>query len=76
MFLIKCSPFGHVPYKIKLTPGELKSDPNLFFYRAFHRFGQGKFLDGGSILGWSQLTLLPQLSLKMTFDSKVVKIDS
>jgi len=32
-----------------------------FSYRAFHRFGQPKFDDGGSILGSSQFTLLPQL---------------
>jgi len=32
--------------------------------RAFHGFGQAKFADGGSILGSSQFTQLPQLPLK------------
>jgi hypothetical protein len=36
-----------------------------FFYKAFHRFWQAKFLDGGFVLGSSQFTLLPQLPLKM-----------
>jgi len=44
-------------------------------YRAFHRFGQVKFPDGGSVLGSSQFTLLPQLTLKILLHSKVVKID-
>jgi len=43
-------------------------------YRAFHGFRQAKFAYGASILGSSQFTLLPQLSLKMTLNSKVVKI--
>jgi len=34
-------------------------------YRAFHGFGQAKFADGGSILGSSQFTQLPQLPLKI-----------
>ncbi len=46
-----------------------------FSYRAFHRFGQAKFPDGGSILGSSQFSILPQLPPKILFDSKVVKID-
>jgi len=41
-----------------------------------HGFGQYKFAFGGSILGLSQLTQLPQLPLKMTPNLKVVKIDS
>jgi len=39
-------------------------------------FGQAKFSYGGSILGSSQIALLPQLPLKMTLNLKVVKIDS
>jgi len=46
------------------------------FYRAFHGFGQAKFAYGGSILGLSQFTLLPQLPLKIMLQLKVVKIDS
>jgi len=42
----------------------------------FHGFGQAKFADGGSILDWRQFTLLPQLPLEKTLDSKVVKTDS
>jgi len=42
----------------------------------FHGFGQAKFACRGLVLGSSQFTLLPQLPLKMTFDLKVVKIDS
>jgi len=33
-------------------------------YRAFHRFGQAKFPDGGSVLGSSQFSVLPQLPQK------------
>jgi len=33
-------------------------------YRAFHRFGQDKFPDGGSILVSSQFSALPQLPPK------------
>ncbi len=33
-------------------------------YRTFHEFGQAKFAYDGLILGCSQFTLLPQLSLK------------
>ncbi len=32
-------------------------------YRAFHRFGHAKFPDGGSVLGSSQFSILPQLPL-------------
>jgi len=42
----------------------------------FHGFGQAKFAYGGSILGSSQFTLLPQLPVKAMVDLKVVKIDS
>jgi len=45
-------------------------------YRAFHRFGQAKFDYGGSILGSSRFSMLPQLPLKTMLDLKVVKIDS
>jgi len=44
-------------------------------YRAFQGFGQAKFAYGGSVLGSSQFTLLPQLPLKTMLDLKVVKID-
>jgi len=44
-------------------------------YRAFYGFGQAKFSYVGSILGSSQITLLPQLPLKAMLDLKVVKID-
>jgi len=37
---------------------------------------QAKFAYGGSILGLSQFTLLPQLPLKTMLNLKVVKIDS
>jgi len=42
----------------------------------FHGFGQAKFEDGGLILGFSQLSLLCELPLKIMLDLKVVKIDS
>ncbi len=50
--------------------------PTLLYsiYRAFHRFGQAKFVHCGLVSGSSQLTLLPQLPLKITFNSKVIKI--
>jgi len=35
------------------------------YYRAFHKFSQAKFGYGGLILGSSQLTQLPQLSLTL-----------
>jgi len=41
-----------------ITSGKVSS------YRAFHRFGQAKFADGGLILGSNQLKPLPQLPLK------------
>jgi len=44
-------------------------------YRAFHGFGQAKFLDGGLVLGSRQFSILPQLPPKILLDSKVVKID-
>jgi len=42
----------------------------------FHGFDQAKVANGGSILGLSQFTLLPQLPLKTMLSFKVVKIDS
>jgi len=45
------------------------------FHRVFHRFGQVKFPDGGLVLGLSQFSILPQLSLKTMLGLKVVKID-
>ena len=45
------------------------------YYRAFHRFGQAKFPDGGSVFGSSQFSILSQLPSKMLLDSKVVKIN-
>jgi hypothetical protein len=41
-------------------------------YRVFHKFGKAKLADGGSILGYSQFTKLPQLPLKAMFNLKVV----
>jgi len=35
-------------------------------YRAFHRFGQAKFPDGGSVLGSSQFFILPEAATKNT----------
>jgi len=45
-------------------------------HRAFHGLGQAKFAYGGSVLGLSQLTLRPQLPLKMMPNLNVVKSDS
>jgi len=41
----------------------------------FQGFGQAKFADGGSILGSSQFTQIPQLPLKTTLDLQKVKIN-
>jgi len=41
----------------------------------FHGFGQGKFPEGGLVLGWSQFSILPQLAPKILLDSKVIKIN-
>jgi hypothetical protein len=43
--------------------------------RAFHRFGQAKFSDGGSVLGSSQFSVLPQLPPKTMLSLKEVKIN-
>ncbi len=45
-------------------------------YRAFHRFKQAKFPDGGLVLGSSQYSVLLQLPPKMMLSLKEVKIDS
>jgi hypothetical protein len=42
---------------------------------AFHRFGQAKFPDGGSVLGSSQFSMLSQLPSKIMLSLKEVKID-
>jgi hypothetical protein len=39
-----------------------------------HGFGQAKFPHGGSVLGFNQISILPQLPPKIILDSKVVKI--
>jgi hypothetical protein len=44
-------------------------------FRAFHRFGQAKFPDGGLVLGLSQFSILSQLTPKILLDSNVIKID-
>ncbi len=46
------------------------------FYSVFHWFVQAKFPNGGSILGSSKFSLLPQLPPKILLDSKMVKLDS
>jgi len=46
------------------------------FHRAFHRFGQTKFPDGGLALGLSQFSILPKLHQKTMLALKGVKIDS
>ncbi len=45
-------------------------------YRALNGFGHAKFAYGGSNLGSSQFTLLPQLPLKMMDQFQSGKIDS
>jgi len=50
--------------------------PERQFYRAFLRFGQAKFLEGGSVLDSCQFSILPHLPLKTMRGLKVVKIDS
>ncbi len=44
--------------------------------RAFHRFGHAKFPDGGSVLGSSQFSVMPQLPPKTMLGLKEVKIGS
>jgi len=47
-----------------------------FCYRAFHRFWQAKFPDGGLVLGSSRFSELPQPAPKMMLFLNKVKIDS
>ncbi len=44
-------------------------------YRTFHRFGQAKYPNGGSVLGSSQFSVLPLLPPKTMLGLKEVKID-
>jgi hypothetical protein len=44
-------------------------------YSVFQGFSKAEFAKGGSILGLSQFSILPQLAQKMKLASKVVKID-
>jgi len=46
------------------------------WYRAFHRFGQTKFPNGGSVLVSSQFSVLPQLPPKAMLSLKEIKSDS
>ncbi len=47
----------------------------VLYYKAFHRLKQYKFPDGGSVLGSSQFSILPQLPPNILLNSKVVKIN-
>jgi len=53
------------------------TESGLLTNKAFHRFGQTKFPNDGSVLGSSKFSILPheQLPLKTMLDLKVVKID-
>ncbi len=53
----------------------IKSNLILSSYRAFHWFEQAKFLVGGSVLGSSQFSILPQLPPKIMLFLKMVKIN-
>jgi len=44
------------------------------YYRECHGFWHAKFAYRGSVLGSSQVTLPPQLPLKITLDLKVSKL--
>jgi len=48
----------------------------LALYRAFQRFGQAQYPDGGLVLGSSQFSILPKLPLKTMLGLKVFKIES
>jgi hypothetical protein len=52
-----------------------KIGKTLIYHRAFRQFGQAKFAYGGLVLDTSQITLLPQLPLKMILDLKEIQID-
>ena len=77
---------GSTNSHVQSGPGMTENRPNFVgikiidhftcIYRAFHRFGQIKFVYGGPVLGSSQFLLLLQLPPKMMLASKMVKIDS
>jgi len=71
-----CSLFSHLHAAARSNFLSFFSPNSETWYRAFHRFGQAKFPDGGSILGSSQFLILPQLPLKTMIGLKVVKIGS
>jgi hypothetical protein len=56
----------------KSLNGNAKQNPK----ERFTDFGHAKFSEGGSVLGSSQFSLLPQLPLKSMLGLKVVKINS
>jgi len=60
---------------IEIGKFALRQSKSNQIYRAFHGFWQGKFTDGGLVLGLSQFLILPQLPPKIMLDSKLVKID-
>jgi hypothetical protein len=47
-----------------------------FYYSAFHRFGQAKFVDASSILSLSQLLIQFLLTQNFAHDMKIVKNNS
>jgi len=59
-----------------------KLTPDYFFalqtahdtYRAFHRFGQAKFPNGGLVLGSSKFSVQPQLPPEMMLSQKRSKL--
>jgi len=59
-----------------LTEWRIKYTISDYYYKAFHRFGQAKFPDSGSVLGSSQFSILPKLPPKTMLSLKEVKIDS
>jgi len=61
-----------VAYTLSILTNGMETD----MYGAFHRFGQAKFTFGGSVLGSSQFSVLPQLPRNTMLGLKEVKIDS
>jgi len=51
-----------------------RSEITNLLFRAFHRFGQDKIPDGGSILGSILFSILPQLPPKILLGSKAFLI--